>query len=299
MARRFVPEFRGVIAVAVVAVLVGMEGLARDITTNDGVTYKDVKIVEVTPIAISVLVNNKVVEIDFVDLPKEIQDEFKYDPDNAAGFEEAMSEQVSKMREKLDSTSPTAQSSDQAFPPPSPVTPVTPAVPVNQLASQDSQSVGGSDSTTQPPTYPPTTEVVYGGGAGAGWSSPVPYCWNNQNWWWYNGHYYPWNHFSGGCWYNGHYYPYHPFGYRHDGHYYPKYYHGGTWYHGGYYPHPHGLLGPTPRSYQGNSYHRNEAPKYGPVAPHQRYQTSSSHGEGHASGGHGGGGGGHGGGGRK
>ncbi len=70
----------------------GVSVLARDITTIDGKTYRNVKISGITPAGFDISYKPSkggiaVVRLKFKDLPEDIRKEFNYDPAKAAAFE--------------------------------------------------------------------------------------------------------------------------------------------------------------------------------------------------------------------
>ena len=75
---------------------------ARDITTLDGETYRDCRVSRIYPDSICVLFSGSGARIKFTDLPETIREEFGYDPQRAAAFENSEAARVKQERALLD-----------------------------------------------------------------------------------------------------------------------------------------------------------------------------------------------------
>ncbi len=215
---------------------------ARDITTNDGITYYNVEIAGVNPNSLQILSAGKIVDIPFSSLPQSVKDEFGYSASRDASFQSS----VSDVTTQQDSNAPTPYAEQDNPPQSEPGAPQGDAfAPPPQEQQPQSQTINIDDGGGN--VYP----VAYA----------APYYYNNAYWYNWHNHWYPYNRhgwtYYGGQW--NHWHEGHRFWYNGKWHYAnPNH---GEWYHGKWYPHPHGLLHPAPK-YDEHSRkeqeHRNE-----------------------------------------
>lgn len=199
---------------------------ARDITTNDGTTYRDVEIAGVNPNSIQILTSGKIVDIPFSELPQSIKDEFGYSASRDASFQAS----VPDVTTQQDSNAPTPYEEQDNPQAPAAGEPSGDSyMPPSQDQQQTSQTINIDDGAGN--VYP----VVYA----------APYYYNNAYWYNWHNHWYPyhkhgWTYYGGqwNRWHEGH-----RFWYNGRWHYADP--HHGEWYHGKWYPHPHGLLSPA------------------------------------------------------
>ncbi|OGV56375.1 MAG: hypothetical protein A2X49_15230 [Lentisphaerae bacterium GWF2_52_8] len=179
---------------------------ARDLTSTDGKTYKNVQITQITPLGIFFLCNGQSGWLDFKDLSPDVQHEFGYDPGKAQDFEKGLSG-------NSDAAFPSGANANydaSSFPP------EAQPLPDGQVPPQGSTIVNVNDET--PASY---NDIVCGGPS---YCSGYYVYWNNRyypyyywhHWYWHNhwvyhnGRYYPWDYYHHhGVWHNGQYYPYH------------------------------------------------------------------------------------------
>ncbi len=190
------------------AVLFSLTVSAKELSTKDGVTYKDVTITETTPIGISFISDGKAGWLDFRDMTPHEQKEYGYNPQKADEFEQKLIQNQGNMV-PADGAPDMSDIPAEANLDPNTV----PQTPQNTVVVEPGQQV------VYNPTYFPSAAPVYYNG-----------------WVYWHGHHYPY------YWWH-HWYWHHHWVYSH-GRYYPwHYYHNhGIWYHGKYYPYHHGLL---------------------------------------------------------
>ncbi len=223
---------------ALASLAVSAAAFAIDLTTVDGKVYKDAEITKLTPIGLKFVCDGKSGWADFRDLTPDIQKSFAYDPKAAAAFEQKLVDNKGFVSITQQSAPPKPATAAPA--------PAAPAAIQPQAQEPDTQEALVLQQT--PPdfsSYPPDAQPVSQLPAGASvidCSTSVPdavndvqfsagpaYCansyvlwggmyypsyywchwWNEHNWVWHNGHYYPANYYNHhGVWENGKYYPY-------------------------------------------------------------------------------------------
>lgn len=173
----------------------GVLAQADDITTNDGVTYRNVRVVKKTPLGIEAVSSDKAYWIDYRDLPPDVAVQYGYDSNKLQAYESNL--QANNGCAMADNAVPDCQPVD--------------ANNANPPVTQANTYVVNSG-----------TPVVYGFPGGGGYSyvywNGGYYPWNAwHEWYWHhhwvnhNGRYYPAHYYyRHGVWENGKYYPYHP-----------------------------------------------------------------------------------------
>ncbi len=190
-------------AVMAVVLSVCVTMYAKDLTLNDGTTYKDIQVTRVTPIGLEFTSDGKAGWVDFRDLPENVAKEYGYDPQKAEDFEKQIAQNQGNMV-------------DPQGAPPSDIpqdanldTQTVPQTPQNTQVVEPGQTV-----LYEPQYFPNAAPVYYGNWVNWGGRYYPYYWWHNWYWgnhWVYNnGRYYPWNYYHNhGTWYHGKYYPYH------------------------------------------------------------------------------------------
>lgn len=165
-----------------------MTGFAEDITTNDGATYTDIRVVTKTPVGIELLSGEKACWVDYRDLPNDVAVKYGYNPDKLKQYEAEL------------------QANDGSLP----VEKETPDFPPADLGTTQLDS-------NNTYVYNPTNPVPFSGNYSYAYWNGNYYNWHRwHNWYWHhhwvnhNGRYYPASYYyRHGIWENGKYYPYH------------------------------------------------------------------------------------------
>ena len=88
-------------ALAIIAALSASIALADDFKTIDGKEYKNVKVKRVEPNGIVLVSKSGISKVYFVELPKEVQQRFNYDPKKAAAYLRQKAKATRKNNEQL------------------------------------------------------------------------------------------------------------------------------------------------------------------------------------------------------
>ena len=90
------------ITIAILAALSASLALADDFKTNDGKEYKDATVTRVEPDGIVVKGKSGISKLYFVELPKEVQQRFNYNPQQAAAFASAQVTTVQQTNQQIE-----------------------------------------------------------------------------------------------------------------------------------------------------------------------------------------------------
>lgn len=110
-------------------------GLAAEIKTNEGKIYQNVKVSRVEPDGIVIITKTGVIKLYFLELPKDVQEKYGYDPAKAAAFTAAEAE---KRRRQEEATPLVPQSTA----PPERAAPAPPQTSQNPDPSRFTQAPG-------------------------------------------------------------------------------------------------------------------------------------------------------------
>ncbi len=177
--------------ITTILLLGGLTLFADDITTKDGVTYTNVKVIRKTPLGIELLSSEKAYWVDYRDLPNDVAVKYGYDPDKLKKYETDL------------------QNSDGCT--------------LDDNAAPDFPPVDTSSSATTPDDtntyiYDPAIAVPVSGNFSFVYWNGNYYAWNQWHDWYWHHHwvyhhdrYYPAPYYyKHGIWENGKYYPYNP-----------------------------------------------------------------------------------------
>ena len=90
------------IAMTLIGCAVTSIALADDFKTNNGKEYKDATVTQVDPDGIVVKTKSGISKLYFVELPKEVQQRFNYNPQQAAGFASAQATAVQRTNQQIE-----------------------------------------------------------------------------------------------------------------------------------------------------------------------------------------------------
>src|ERR1700756_4278352 len=89
-------------ALGILAALAASLALAEDFKTKDGKDYKDATVSRVEADGIVVKTKSGISKLYFVELPKEVQQRFNYNPQQAAAFADAQATTVQRTNQQIE-----------------------------------------------------------------------------------------------------------------------------------------------------------------------------------------------------